>query len=472
MPKGLILNVDTTKSEFQNPMVELRQGDGNYQSLYVTVTDNGDPFDLTGWTVSFMGTTAGSHKIIDANVVLDSTLVGAFTYTPTKAWGQDEGEFKNAYFKFVKSDETASGASFRVNVLNAVDLTDEEAKDYISVVDALIDQVKTDMDSKLADTQTTLSNTQSQADTVKTNVDDLNNNVNELKEQNNNLLTSDNTWSGNNTFSNTINGNISGNAATADKATTADKADSATSAETANDPNAVKLTGDQTIEGNKTFSNIISGSISGNAATADKANDPNAVHKTDISNVKVWQPNTVYNVNDVVYLTHINSNDMTLGQIDGGLMRCLVKHTSDSILFPSSDSGYWELINSEAYKISGSLAFGYGRVLTVQRIGNTLKMGYYATAGTIDKWGAGTTNLSEKLPSWANPDINGTDMVLYINSTDWPGSRYDWVLSIHNNANTSSFSSFGDIPSTVVLRGNGTTFTNTSPYWKSAAPTS
>lgn len=204
MPKGLILNVDTTKSEFQNPMVELRQGDGNYQSLYVTVTDNGDPFELTGWTVSFMGTTAGSHKIIDANVVLDSTVVGAFTYTPTKSWGQDEGEFKNAYFKFVNSDETASGASFRVNVLNAVDLTDEEAQDYISVVDAMIDQVKTDMDSKLADTQTTLSNTQSQATTVQSNVDDLNNNVNELKEQNNNIKTSDNTWSGENSFSKPI----------------------------------------------------------------------------------------------------------------------------------------------------------------------------------------------------------------------------------------------------------------------------
>lgn len=204
MPKGLILNVDTTKSEFQNPMVELRQGDGNYQSLYVTVTDNGDPFDLTGWTVSFMGTSAGSHKIIDANVVLDSSVVGAFTYTPTKAWGQDEGEFKNAYFKFVKSDETASGASFRVNVLNAVDLTDEEAKDYISVVDTLIDQVKTDMDSKLADTQKTLTNTQDTANIVQTNVNDLNTNVNELKSQNNNIKTSDNTWTGTNTFKNNI----------------------------------------------------------------------------------------------------------------------------------------------------------------------------------------------------------------------------------------------------------------------------
>lgn len=200
MANGLILNVDTTKSEFQNPMVELRQGDGNYQSLHVTVTNNGDPVDLTDWTITFMGTTAGAHKIVDANAVVDNALQGTFNYTPTKAWGQDIGEFNKAYFKFVKSDETASGANFRVNVLEAVDLTDEEAGDYISVVDALIEQVKTDMDTKLADTQTTLTNTQNQANTVQTNVDDLNTNVNELKAQNNNLLTSNNTWSGNNTF--------------------------------------------------------------------------------------------------------------------------------------------------------------------------------------------------------------------------------------------------------------------------------
>lgn len=247
MANGLILNVDTTKSEFQNPMVELRQGDGNYQSLHVTVTNNGDPVDLTGWTITFMGTTAGAHKIVDANAVVDNALQGTFNYKPTKAWGQDIGEFNKAYFKFVKSDETASGANFRVNVLEAVDLTDEEAGDYISVVDALIDKVKTDMDAKLADTQKTLSDTQTQANTVQTNVDDLNTNVNELKAQNNNLLTSDNTWSGSNKFTKIISGSIDGNSATSDNANHAE------SATTANDPNAVHNTGNETVAGDKTF---------------------------------------------------------------------------------------------------------------------------------------------------------------------------------------------------------------------------
>lgn len=208
MANGIVLNIDTTKSEFQNPMVQLRQGDGNYQSLSVTVTSNGEPFDLTGWTTTFMGTTAGGFKIVDTASTVTNALQGQFTYTPPKSWGQDQGEFKNAYFKFTKSDETASGASFRVNVLDAVDLTAEEAGNYISVVDVMIDQVKTDMDTKLSETKKTLADTQSQANSVQTNVNELNTNVNDLKAQNNNIKTADNTWTGKNRFMQPVYGSL------------------------------------------------------------------------------------------------------------------------------------------------------------------------------------------------------------------------------------------------------------------------
>lgn len=211
MANGIVLNIDTTKSEFQNPMIELRQGDGNYQSIDVTVTSNGSPFNLTGWTITFMGTTAGGFKIVDTAVSTLDTANGKFTYTPTKAWGQDEGMFKEAYFKFtsgVNGNSVASGASIRVNVLTAVDLTAEEAKDYISVVDVLIDDVKTSMDTKLSETKQTLAYTQSQANTVQANVNDLNTNVNNLKTQNLNIKTTDNTWTGTNTFTNQINGSL------------------------------------------------------------------------------------------------------------------------------------------------------------------------------------------------------------------------------------------------------------------------
>lgn len=188
MANGIVLNLDTTKSEFQNPMIELRQGDGNYQSLTVTVTSNGEPFDLTGWTTTFIGMTAGGFKIVDGAVSVTNALQGEFTYTPTKAWGQNQGEFKNAYFSFVKSDKTASSAAFRVNVLDAVDITAEEAKDYISIVDQTISQLSNDLSGLVTS-------------------------VNDLKEQNNNIKTANNTWTGTNTFNKPIFGSVTGSAA-------------------------------------------------------------------------------------------------------------------------------------------------------------------------------------------------------------------------------------------------------------------
>lgn len=192
MANGIVLNIDTTKSEFQNPMIELRQGDGNYQSLDVTVTSNGIPFNLTGWTITFMGTTAGGYKIIDTVVSNVDTTNGKFTYTPTKAWGQDEGMFKEAYFKFtsgVNGNSVASGASIRVNVLTAVDLTAEEAGDYISIVDQTIATLNEDLT------------------TLQLSVD-------QLKAQNNAIKTTDNTWTGANVFNKQIIGSLKTRTAT------------------------------------------------------------------------------------------------------------------------------------------------------------------------------------------------------------------------------------------------------------------
>lgn len=182
-----------------------------------------------------------------------------------------------------------------------------------------------------------------------------------------------------------------------------------------------------------------------------------------------WKPNTQYNAGDVVMLNSLNASKQDNGYLKNAILKANISHTSGTT-FPASSTGTWTLVNIDAYFRTGGQSFGYGRTLIYQRIGNILKMGYYASAGTQNKVGAGTTNLAEKLPNWANPDINGTDMVLYINNIDWPGTTVNWTLSIHNNTNTSSFSSFGDIGAGVVLRGNGTTMTNTQPEWLEATP--
>jgi hypothetical protein len=203
MSNSVNLSLDVTKTGIQNPLIKVRQGDGGFETLHTTVTSNGEPLDLQGWTITFMGTTAGNHKIVDGNVKIVEAPNGIFDYTPSKAWGMDIGEFKIAYFKFVKGDGSASSANFRVNVIEAVDLTQEEAKNYISVVDTTIAEINQHLTSSLANVTKSIADANNNANTVASNVnslgnrvDDYNNKLAAIKVGGRNLLLGTSDWSG------------------------------------------------------------------------------------------------------------------------------------------------------------------------------------------------------------------------------------------------------------------------------------
>lgn len=205
MSNRVNLTLDVTKTGIQNPLIKVRQGDGGFETLRTTVTSNGEPLDLQGWTITFMGTTAGSHKIVDGNVTLVEAPNGIFDYTPSKAWGMDIGEFKIAYFKFVKGDGSASSANFRVNVIEAVDLTQEEAQNYISVVDTTIAEINQHLTDSLAHVTQSIADANNNANTVSSNVTTLGNRVDEynnklaaVKIGGRNLLLGSRDWSGDN----------------------------------------------------------------------------------------------------------------------------------------------------------------------------------------------------------------------------------------------------------------------------------
>ena len=177
MSNSVNLSLDVTKTGIQNPLIKVRQGDGGFETLRTTVTANGEPMDLQGWTITFMGTTAGNHKIVDANVTLVEAPNGIFNYTPSKAWGMDIGDFKIAYFKFVKGDGSASSANFRVSVIEAVDLTQEEAQNYISVVDTTIAEINQHLNDSLAHVTQSIADANSDANTISSNVTTLGNRI-------------------------------------------------------------------------------------------------------------------------------------------------------------------------------------------------------------------------------------------------------------------------------------------------------
>ena len=177
MSNSVNLALDVTKTGIQNPLIKVRQGDGGFETLRTTVTSNGEPMDLQGWTITFMGTTAGNHKIVDGNVTLVEAPNGIFDYTPSKAWGMDIGDFKIAYFKFVKGDGSASSANFRVSVIEAVDLTQEEAQNYISVVDTTIAEINQHLTDSLANVTQSIADANDNANTISSNVTALGNRV-------------------------------------------------------------------------------------------------------------------------------------------------------------------------------------------------------------------------------------------------------------------------------------------------------
>lgn len=245
MSNSVNLALDVTKTGIQNPLIKVRQGDGGFETLHTTVTSNGEPMDLRGWTITFMGTTAGNHKIVDGNVKLVEAPNGIFDYTPSKAWGMDIGEFKIAYFKFVKGDGSASSANFRVSVIEAVDLTQEEAQNYISVVDTTIAEINQHLTNSLANVTQSIAATSSTASSLSVKVSSAVNQVNSAASNASSVASS-------------AVSNVNS------------VASSAASYIAINDAQLVHKTGTETIAGDKTFTSPINGQLSGNAATATK----------------------------------------------------------------------------------------------------------------------------------------------------------------------------------------------------------
>lgn len=58
-------NLDINKQAIIKPVVILRQGDHDIDTMHVSLSVANEPMDLTGATIKFMGTTAGGKQIID-----------------------------------------------------------------------------------------------------------------------------------------------------------------------------------------------------------------------------------------------------------------------------------------------------------------------------------------------------------------------------------------------------------------------
>lgn len=182
-----------------------------------------------------------------------------------------------------------------------------------------------------------------------------------------------------------------------------------------------------------------------------------------------WTPNTRYNAGDVVMVKSLNGSNTNNGYLKNAILKANISHTSSTI-FPDSSAGIWTLTNIEAYFRTGTLRFGYGRTMNITRNGNTIQAGYFATTGT-STIGPGHFSLIEKMPTWADPSINGFDNAFYISGTPFDNIPYTWTLSIHSrNSIPSVFYTSSQVSANASLRGQGVTMTSVDPEWLGAVP--
>lgn len=139
--------------------VFLRQGDKTGAVVIdATLMDNGSPVSLDGLTPMFKANTADDQAVIadstGFNIVNASN--GEFTYQVPNALSSVPGRIMTAYFSF--SDASGSESTFDVAfvIKKAVDITQSQADNYITIVDGTIQSLQQKIDAMNTDVQTIL----------------------------------------------------------------------------------------------------------------------------------------------------------------------------------------------------------------------------------------------------------------------------------------------------------------------------
>jgi len=139
--------------------VFLRQGDKTGAVVIdATLMDNGTPVSLSGLTPMFKANTADGQAVIadstGFNIVNDSG--GEFTYQVPNALSAVPGKIVTAYFSL--SDASGSESTFDVAFIikKAVDITQAQADDYITIIDGTLQSLQQKIDAMNTDVQTIL----------------------------------------------------------------------------------------------------------------------------------------------------------------------------------------------------------------------------------------------------------------------------------------------------------------------------
>lgn len=141
--------LDSYNSTMPEPIVG-RQGDKNGAvTLHVTITDRGSAVDLTSQTVNLIAETAKGTAVVADNdgVTLTDAVNGKFDYAIPNALWSEAGKITKAYFSLNDTDGQQTTYDLIFIVKKAIDISQNKADDYITVIDGTIRDLKTKVDA-------------------------------------------------------------------------------------------------------------------------------------------------------------------------------------------------------------------------------------------------------------------------------------------------------------------------------------
>ena len=160
--------LDSYNSTIPEPIVG-RQGDKNGAvTLHVTITDRGAAVDLTGQTVNLIAETANGTAVVadGAGVTLTDVVNGKFDYAIPNALWSEAGKITKAYFSLNDTDGQQTTYDLIFIVKKAIDISQDKADDYITVIDGTIRDLKTKADDYIAVIDGTVRDLQSKVDAI------------------------------------------------------------------------------------------------------------------------------------------------------------------------------------------------------------------------------------------------------------------------------------------------------------------
>ena len=176
-----ILNLDLSKDPIMPAIVYGRVGDDRLQTVTVNLTRRDEVADLTGYDITFEGTTYNRQtKVFDSNNISstpEGLKKGTFDYTfPNMAFAV-AGKYEQAYFSIVKDGKRDSTVGFEIYVDGNADIDAPEAETIITEYNKLVAELNELQNQAIDEMNRNFTEAQGRISELEVQINDLRNKI-------------------------------------------------------------------------------------------------------------------------------------------------------------------------------------------------------------------------------------------------------------------------------------------------------